>query len=83
MKSPPGRKSANKAMAITAIATLAGFALSYRLFLWGFIKYWERQHAGQKMKLTVWADQRAFPLALIVCLFVFYFTLKWLQRHKS
>lgn len=46
-----------------------------------FIAYWEWQHQGRPMKITLWADDRAFLLTLLVCAIVFYVAVRYLQRR--
>jgi hypothetical protein len=61
-------------------ASLALFIPVYKVFLGALIKYWEWQN-GHKMKITLWADERAFPLTLVVCSIVFYVIFSYLQRR--
>jgi hypothetical protein len=35
------------------------------------------------MKFTLWADERALPLALLACAIVFFFTFRHFRRHSS
>jgi hypothetical protein len=35
------------------------------------------------MKFTFWADERALPLALLVCAIVFFVTFKYIQQRRK
>jgi hypothetical protein len=63
------------------VAALVAFAPSFKVFDWALIAYWEWQHEGRKMKITLWADDRALLLSLSLCAVVFYVTVRYLQRH--
>ena len=63
------------------LAALLALVPSFKLFDWAFISYWEWQHQGRKMKFTIWADERAFVLALFLSGFVFFVTLRYFQGH--
>ena len=62
-------------------AALSALAVCHKVFLWAFIKYWEWQHDGRRMKFTFWADERALSLAIPICGGVFLFTLRYLHRR--
>jgi len=64
------------------VAALVAFVPSFKVFDWALIAYWERQHEGRKMKLTLWADDRALLLSLSLCAVVFYAAVRYLQRHS-
>ena len=63
------------AYAAAGIAATSVFVVLYQVFRWLFIRYWEWQHDGRRMKFTFWADERALLLALLVGLLAFYLTL--------
>jgi hypothetical protein len=62
-------------------AALVAFVPSFKVFDWALIAYWEWQHEGRKMKITLWADDRALLLSLSLCAVVFYVMVRYLQRH--
>jgi hypothetical protein len=64
------------------VAALVAFVPSFKVFDWALIAYWEWQHEGRKMKLTLWADDRALLLSLFLCAIVFYVTVRYLQRQS-
>ena len=70
-----------KALCAGIIAASMAFVPLFAIFDWAFIEYWEWQHEGRKMKFTLWADERALPLALSLCAVVFYMTVRHLQRN--
>jgi hypothetical protein len=72
-----------RAIALASLAALSAAVVSYEIFLWIFIKYWEWQHEGRKMEFIFWADERAMPLALIVCAVVFGLTNSYLRRRRA
>ncbi len=63
------------------VAAAVAFVPSFKAFEWAFIDYWEWQHEGREMKITLWADDRALLLSLSLCAVVFYVTARHLQRH--
>ena len=63
------------------VAALVAFAPSFEVLDWVLIRYWEWQHEGRKMKLTLWADDRALLLSFCLCAVVFYITVRYLQRY--
>ena len=71
-----------KAAARGILAALIAFLPLFKLFDWLLIAYWEWQHAGRRMKFTLWADDRAFLLTLFLCAVVFYVTVRYLQCHQ-
>jgi hypothetical protein len=64
-------------------AALVAFVPSFKFFEWALIAYWEWQHDGRQMKITLWADDRALLLSLSLCAVVFCATVRYLQRHLS
>jgi hypothetical protein len=64
-----------RAYAAAGIAATSVFVVLYQVFRWLFIRYWEWQHDGRRMKFTFWADERALLLALLVGVLAFYLTL--------
>ena len=70
-----------KAVGLGIVAPSVVFLPAFKLFDWALIAYWERQHQGRRMKITLWADDRAFMLTLFLCAIVFYVTVRYLQRH--
>jgi hypothetical protein len=72
-----------RAIVLALLAVLSALVISYKVFLWMFIKYWEWQHEGRRMKFTFWADERALPLALIVCVVVFFLTTRYLRSRNG
>jgi hypothetical protein len=72
-----------KAVCGGIVAALLSFVPLFSLFDRAFIAYWEWQHEGRRMKITLWADDRAFLLALCLCAVVFYVTVRYLERRLS
>jgi H+/Cl- antiporter ClcA len=72
-----------RAAVVALVAALLALIVSYKTFLWALIKYWEWQHDGRRMKVTFWADERALPLALLVCAIVFFVTFKYIQQRRK
>jgi H+/Cl- antiporter ClcA len=72
-----------RAAVVALVAALLALIVSYKMFLWALIKYWEWQHHGRRMKFTFWADERALPLALLVCAIVFFVTFKYIQQRRK
>lgn len=70
-----------KALCAGILAALLAFVPSFALFDWALIAYWEWQHEGRKMKFTLWADERALLLALLLSAVVFYLSVRYLQRN--
>jgi hypothetical protein len=70
-----------KAVCLGFIAALAALLPAFKLFDWMFIAYWEWQHQGRPMKITLWADDRAFLFTLFLCAIVFYVAVRYLQRR--
>ena len=69
-------RSTVRPVVVAVGAALSALAVCHKVFLWAFIKYWEWQHDGRRMKFTFWADERALSLALLICGGVFLFTLR-------
>jgi hypothetical protein len=69
--------------AAAGIAAMLAFVVFYQVFRWLFIRYWEWQHDGRRMKFTFWADERALPLALLVGVLAFYLTLRYCWRRSA
>jgi hypothetical protein len=69
-----------KAVCAGIVVALAAFVPSFKVFDWVLVAYWEWQH-DKKMKITLWADDRALLLALLLCGVVFYVTVRYWQRH--
>ena len=69
-----------KSLCAGIVAAVLAFLASFALFDWALISYWEWQHEGRKMKLTLWADERALLLALSLCALVFYMIVRHFQR---
>lgn len=63
------------------VAASVAFLPAFKLFDWALIACWEWQHQGRRMKITLWADDRAFELTLFFCAIVFYVAARYLQRH--
>lgn len=70
-----------KALCAGILAALVAFVPSFALFDWASIAYWEWQHEGRKMKFTLWADERALLLALLLSAIVFYLSVRYSQRN--
>jgi len=70
-----------KAVGLGIVAAAMAFLPAFKLFDWALISYWEWQHEGRRMKITLWADDQAFMLTLLFCATVFYVTVQYLQRH--
>jgi hypothetical protein len=64
-------------------AALVVFVPSFVLFDWTLVAYWEWQHEGRPMTITLWADDRALLMTLLLCAAVFYLTVRYLQRRLS
>ena len=71
-----------KAVGLGIVAASVAFLPAFKLFDWALIAYWEWQHQGRRMKIALWADDDAFRLALFLSAIVFYFTIRYLQRHQ-
>ena len=71
-----------KAVCAGVVVTLVAFVPSFKIFDWVLIAYWEWQHEGRKMKITLWADDRALLLSLSLCAIVFYLMVRYFQRHS-
>jgi hypothetical protein len=69
-----------KTVCAGVVAALVAFVPSFKIFDWAFIALWEWQHDGRKMKITLWADDRALMLSLSLCAVVFYAVVRYLQR---
>jgi hypothetical protein len=65
------------------VAALVSFVPLFLLVDRMFIAYWEWQHEGRPMKFTLWADERALPIALLLSAAVFYLTARFVQRRLS
>ncbi len=63
------------------VAALVAFVPSFKVFDWALIFYWDWQHEGRKMKMTLRADDRALLLSLSLCAVVFYLAVRYLHRH--
>lgn len=70
-----------KAVCTGIVATLVAFVPSFKIFDWALVAYWEWQHEGRRMKITLWADDRALLLSLSLCAIVFYLMVRYFQRH--
>jgi hypothetical protein len=70
-----------QAAGMSLLTSLCALVLSYQLFDWALIRYWEWQHDGRRMKFTFWADERAIPLAVLVCIFVLFLTNRLIRRR--
>ena len=70
-----------KAVCVGIGAVLVSSLPAFKLFDWALIAYWEWQHQGRRMKITLWADDSAFILTLLLCTIGFYATVRYLQRH--
>ena len=70
-----------KSVCAGVVVALVAFVPSFKVFDWALIAYWEWQHEGHKMKITLWADDRALLLSLSLCAVVFYVMARYLQRH--
>jgi len=70
-----------KAVCAGVVVALVAFVPSFKVFDWVLIAYWEWQHEGRKMKMTLWADDRALLPSFSLCAVVFYVTVRYLQRH--
>jgi hypothetical protein len=70
-----------RATVIALLAALSALVVSYKVFLRTFVRYWEWQHDGRRMKFIFWAEERALPLAVIVCSVVFFLTNRYLRRR--
>jgi len=64
------------------VAALVAFVPSFEVFDRALIAYWEWQHEGRKMKITLWADDRALLLSPSLRAVVFYVTVRYLQRQR-
>jgi hypothetical protein len=69
-----------KAVSAGIAVALVAFVPSFKIFGWTLIAYWGWQH-DKKMKITLWADDRALLLTLFLCGVVFYVTVRYLQQH--
>jgi hypothetical protein len=76
-------KTRVKAVCGGVVAGVMAFVPSFMLFDWILVAYWEWQHEGRPMKITLWADERALLMALLLCAAVFYLTARYLQRRLS
>jgi membrane protein implicated in regulation of membrane protease activity len=71
-----------KAVCGGIVAALLAFVPSFMLFKRILVACWEWHHGG-RMKITFWADDRAFIIVLVVCAALFYLTARYLQRRLS
>src|SRR5213075_98188 len=72
-----------KAVCGGTVAWLVAFVPLFMLFKRILVAYWEWHHGGRRMKITFWADDRAFIITLVVCAALFYLTARYLQRRLS
>jgi hypothetical protein len=72
-----------RAIVLAFLTALSASAISYHVFRWAFIKYWEWQHDGRRMKFAFWAEERALLAALIVFGVVFFLLLRYLRRRHA
>jgi hypothetical protein len=70
-----------KAVSGAVVAALVTFVPSFMLFDWILVAYWEWQHEGRPMKITLWADEPALLITLLLCAAVFYLAARYLQRR--
>lgn len=70
-----------KAVCAGVVVALVAFVPSFKVFDWALIAYWEWQHEGRKMKITLWADDRALLLSLSICAVVFYVMVRYFQHY--
>ena|SRR5678815_1090589 len=70
-----------KTLCAGIVAALVAFVPLFVLFDWALVACWEWQHEGRKMKITLWADERALLLALSLCAVIFFITARRSQRH--
>ena len=68
---------------LASLAALLTYFPLHGAFLRAFIKYWEWQHDGRRMKFTMWADERAMPSVLLVVPVVFLFLFWLMERRES
>lgn len=64
-------------------AAFVAFVPLFKVFDWALIAYWEWQHQGRRMKLTLWADDCALLSSLCLSALVFILAVRYLQRHMS
>jgi hypothetical protein len=72
-----------RAFSVGLVVALSSFVGSYRLFLWGFIKFWEWQHDGRPMKFIFWPEYRALPLALLVTVAATFFVVRYVRQGED
>jgi hypothetical protein len=72
-----------RSYAASAIVAISALIVAYQVFLWIFIRYWEWQHEGRRMKFTFWADERALPVAVLVGVLAMYATLRYYRRRNG
>ena len=70
-----------KSLCAGIVAAVMAFVPLFVIFDWALVAYWEWQHEGRKMKITLWADERALLLALSLCAVIFFITARRFQRH--
>jgi hypothetical protein len=78
-----GTKYRMWARAASGIAAISALVVAYQAFRWVLIRYWEWQHEGRRMKFTIWAEERALPLAVLAGVFAFYVTLRYFRRRNG
>jgi hypothetical protein len=81
-----GRHTLNiktKAVGYAIVAAFSTLVVSFSIFRWGFIQYWQWQHQGRKMVFVIGPEINAAGLAVVLSIIVLLLSLRGSTRHRS